>query len=605
MNSEDLAAGERRQLSEAQVLALAAATWLGALAAQPVPVLVVGGVLLSGFLVRRPLVVIVAMGLAASALGHRAVEAFVPLAPTTIDQATLTVVDDPRPVAAGWRCTLRLADGTRVDAWAYGSPGFALSRATVGDSVEITGRIRPLQDSPWARSRHLRGRLGIEAAQVVAGPSGPRAFVEAVRSRVVAGADRLPEDLRPLYLGLVVGEDRFQPPEQRARFAAAGLAHLLAVSGQNVAFVLAVTRPIIERCGPRSRLVMTIVVLAVFAAATRMEPSVLRATVTAGLAASASMSGHRQSGMRLLGLAVTALLLVDPFLVHSVGFQLSISASAGILVLAPPLANRLSGPGFLVTPLSVTTAAQVAVAPLLLYRFGPVSLVAIPANLIAGWAAGAVMMWGLTVGVVAGAIGTTGGAALQLPALGALIWLDGVAAWAARVPVPAPDAVSLVALLGLAAALILLRPKRARSGRLGSLAGRAVVVAMIVVVATPTIPRPPALRMELAGGGIWMPNGEASPSVLVVTADADDRLLGELVSHRIQAADVVVVQAGTGPGLDVARSVTRLVAAGVVMAPPRHRLIGATRTVHQVDLDLGTEVLHITPVGNRLDVVIE
>ena len=63
----------------------------------------------------------------------------------------------------------------------------------------------------------------------------------------------------------------------------------------------------------------------------------------AALATVAAALGRPQPGMRLLGLAVAGLVLVDPLLVESVGFGLSVAASAGILLLSGRIAGALSG----------------------------------------------------------------------------------------------------------------------------------------------------------------------------------------------------------------------------------------------------------------------
>ena len=84
--------------------------------------------------------------------------------------------------------------------------------------------------------------------------------------------------------------------------------------------------------------------LVLFAAVTRFEPSVLRATAMAALAAVGVTVGRPGSTGRLLALAVAGLVVVDPLLVHSLGFRLSVAATAGIVVLAGPLHRALPGP---------------------------------------------------------------------------------------------------------------------------------------------------------------------------------------------------------------------------------------------------------------------
>ena len=98
---------------------------------------------------------------------------------------------------------------------------------------------------------------------------------------------------------------------------------------------------------------------------------------------------------------MTIVLLLDPLLIHSVGWWLSVAATAGIAVLGPPLAARLPGPAAVRTALSVTLAAQLGVAPVSIAVFGPLPMASIPANLLAGPAAGPVMVYGLPAGLLA------------------------------------------------------------------------------------------------------------------------------------------------------------------------------------------------------------
>src|SRR5690606_1035348 len=99
----------------------------------------------------------------------------------------------------------------------------------------------------------------------------------------------------------------------------------------------------------------------------------------------------------------------------SVGFTLSVGATGAIVALAEPLADALPGPRILREPLAVTVAAQLGVAPILLVTFGPMPLASLPANLLAVPAAGALMAWGITAGMLAGALGGDVATAIHLP----------------------------------------------------------------------------------------------------------------------------------------------------------------------------------------------
>jgi competence protein ComEC len=266
-----------------------------------------------------------------------------------------------------------------------------------------------------------------------------------VRRLLEQGASSLPEERRALLRGFLLGDDRDIAPPIEADFRAAGLTHLLAVSGQNLAFVLAVAGPALRRLRLRGRFITSLAVIAFFAVVTRAEPSVLRASAMAVIACWSAFAGRPVSRIRVLALAVTALLLVDPMLARSVGFQLSVGASFGLALLAAPLAARLPGPRWLAEPLGVTLAAQAGVAPVLLTTFGGMPLATPLSNLLAVPVAGPLTAWGLTAGTIAGVLGGRVAWLLHLPTNLMVGWIAGVAGGAARastcmIPSPAASA---------------------------------------------------------------------------------------------------------------------------------------------------------------------
>ena len=118
------------------------------------------------------------------------------------------------------------------------------------------------------------------------------------------------------------------------------------------------------------RFALGIGTVAFFVVLTGAEPSVMRAGVMAGLALIGVLLGRPRSTGSILAGAVVVLLVVDPALVWSVGFQLSVAATASMVALATPISRRI---GFLPSSLSLaasaTLAAQVGVTPLLLFYF--------------------------------------------------------------------------------------------------------------------------------------------------------------------------------------------------------------------------------------------
>jgi competence protein ComEC len=137
----------------------------------------------------------------------------------------------------------------------------------------------------------------------------------------------------------------------------------------------------------RRRAVALAVVL--FAFVTRFQPSVLRAGAMALLLVLASVRGVPRDARHGLAGTVLVLLLCDPLLAGSLGLLLSATATVGVLVIAPMVADRLPQrlPRRLAEVIGITVGAQVAVVPLLLATFGTVPLAALPANVLAAPAA--------------------------------------------------------------------------------------------------------------------------------------------------------------------------------------------------------------------------
>jgi competence protein ComEC len=347
------------------------------------------------------------------------------------------------PPAAGSGVVVGRARGS-VLVVAKGPAAERLRLLEAGESAMLVGWFR----APAAGERQWRWRHAgavFEADDLVgAGPAAPALLRAAngVRHRVLAGGAGLSDTDRALVAGFLVGDDRALTRRVAADFRAAGLSHLLVVSGANVTLALALVSPVLRRLGLLGRLIGGVAVLVVFCAMARFEPSVLRAGAMAGLALLAAFLGRPAPGLRLLALAVSGLVLIDPFLTHSVGFGLSCGASAGILLFSRPIARRLPGPLLVRESLAVTAAAQAGVAPFALPVFGRLPLVALPANLAAAPAAAALSLWGLGSGLAGGLLGpaagsATGGplAALQFPTALLAGWIRAVAHLAARCPV--------------------------------------------------------------------------------------------------------------------------------------------------------------------------
>jgi len=405
-----------------------------------------------------------------------------PLTDATARRELVTVpgvlADDPQSGRFDTDVLVRVSvrDGHRtLLAVATGDDALRLRVLEASDRVVLTGRLGPLHPDRFdgrARWRHAVARL--DGAQVLAlrPAAGVFRIANNLRALVLRGTASLPPTTRALLAGFLLGDTRSVPDPVVADYRQSGLSHLLAVSGENVAFTLALFGPLLRRLRLGARTFAAIAIVLLFATMTRFEPSVLRASALAIIALTASFVGRPASGLRALALAVIALLAIDPFLLYSVAFWLSCGASAGITLLAGPIRARLRGPDFVRGPLSVSLAAQVGVTPVLLATFGKVPVVTPLANLLAAPAAEAVGVYGMLASA-AGGIAPPLAPLLQQPTAALIAWISAVAHVSAAVGLELDRRSAGLVLAGLASAACLRRVRRSPLARATTTSGRA------------------------------------------------------------------------------------------------------------------------------------
>ena len=532
-------------------MALNAALLCGAAFFAPrISLVLAGVVLLVGLMLRNPVLLSLGLILIVCARGSDSLEALHAPLPQRVSGLG-QLMADPEPQMFGTQLLLSV-DDRRYLAMVPLKDSALVRLMMMGEHLQVTGRVSQLRGAPagWVKARHLAGRLQLNSVKVVGRTAPWYQLANAAHRRVSAGADSFPEEQRSLYLGLVLGDDRRQSEILKFRFQASGLSHLLAVSGQNVAFLLAVAAPVLRRIPQRLQVFFGLLLLAMFAIVTRGEPSVLRAAVMAAIALSSVAAGRLASGLRVLSMTIIALVLTDPLLVHSIGFQLSIAATAGLLLMARPLADRLPGPAWFRLPLAVTLAAQVSTAPILVALAGGIPAVATPANLLAVPAAGLVMMLGVTVGLGAGVIRNPLAQLVQIPSEFLVRWIGWVAGLGSQSALPLLRPFQLL-LLGIAGLLVLLVSSR-RFAELGIRPGnkqalrrfaQCLALSLLLVAIRPT--HLAAGERDLtAGATLWV--GTCGGQVLAVGPSANTGdLLESLWGLGVRRLDIVVAEPGS------------------------------------------------------------
>lgn len=530
-----------RPLTDRGAVLVAAACWVGARWHPAVPPLATVALLAAVVVVRRPVLLGLAAFALAAVLAGRSLAGLSPLRAESF-RGTVTLLSDPEVLPFGARADVRV--GTHhVELVASGSGAGALEASLAGEQVRVSGRIRPPPpDAPWLLPRHVVARLSAATVEREGPGTAPWRAANRLRRLLGRGAQALPDPERGLFGGFVLGDDRGQPPEVVDDFRGSGLSHVLVVSGQNVAFVLLLARPLTERLTWRGRWVLTIALVGAFGVVTRFEPSVLRAAAMAGAAVSAGAVGRPMGPLRTLALAVTGLVLVDPLLVWSVGFQLSVGASLGIALWCRPIQSVLPGPRVLREAVAVTVAAQAGVAPILVPRFGGLPVVALIANPIAVPVAGLVTSWGLPAGAVAGVGGHRIAALAHLPTRLMIGWVAAVARVGASVPLGEIGPLGLAVLAAALSIRIVVVPHLGPAGR--STSGRVLAAAAWLTIAAVLVApgwrlrSPPPVERPSAAVAVHRAGG--ATVVVVGPGGRDVDLLGGLRRAGVRRIDLLV-----------------------------------------------------------------
>jgi competence protein ComEC len=468
-----------------------------------------------------------------------------------------------------------------------------LPRRRAGDSFDYAAYLRRNGVHAILRARYVERTGGRR--------DGPAGLIDTLRRRAEAGVSAgLDPPLGALARGMVLGEDEDISDATAEDFKRSGLAHVLAVSGQNVTLLTILAWPLLASLGlgRRARLAGVVALIAVYVPLTGAGPSIVRAGVMGAAGAVAALAGRPASRWYALLLAAAVTLAFDPRAWLDVGWQLSFAAVVGIFLLAGPLMRRLQRlPEALAAGAATTVAATLATAPLMSLHFGRVSLVSLFANLIALPAIAPIMWIGMLASAAAQAWLLP---AELLNALNAYLlgFVSSVARWSARAP-GAVWQLQLASTLGLACGYALVGAAGAavaRRGRVAAVAGIAALLLAAGAVAGarrgPLAPPAPftATFLDVGQGDATLFQAPGA-SVLVDGGPPEADVVAKLRAHGVNSLDVVVLtheQRDHEGGLEaVMRSlpVRLLIDGGAGSKDPRHgRIVGAAHA-------RGTEVV--------------
>ncbi|MGD0172965.1 MAG: ComEC/Rec2 family competence protein [Anaerolineales bacterium] len=372
--------------------------------------------------------------------------------------------EDPVPQGRGLRVRARVDRIARPEGDVSGLDGTLLVEfrewpegwtPRYGDRVRLSGLLQPppiVKGFDYAAYLARQGVYAVLSDPVVKSVENRRGdpLMEALysfRRRALEILKQLfPEPEGALLSGILLGDDNSIPKDLQQAFAQTGTSHIVAISGFNISIVagvfLALTRRLPRRIPGWLVAAAGIAIYTVLVGAT---PSVVRAAIMGGLAIVARQIGRRSHGLTSLFFAGTLMTAANPWTLWDVGFQLSFAATLGLILYADPLqagVERLlsrigrerartlasaAGEIFL-----MTTAAQIATIPIMLYQFQSLSLIAFAVNPLILFVQPMLMIAG-GAAVLAGMVWLPAGQALAWAGWAPTAYTIRVVEWGARI----------------------------------------------------------------------------------------------------------------------------------------------------------------------------
>ncbi len=459
-----------------------------------------------------------------------------------------TVLESPRATTFGWRVLARAGGRTLLVRGRGVTPTWS-----AGEEIRATGRLRPLGErDAWLRPRHVSRVLESRSARPTGSRRGGAAgALDAVRRRAGrALTQHLPAPEAGLLRGVTLGDEAGLPRSSLDELRAAGLGHIVAASGQNVALLAVLVQALgaLAGIGWRGRLLLTLALIALYVPLAGSGPSIQRAGVMGAATVVAALASRPSARWHALLLAAAVTLALDPASLEQPGWQLSFAAVAAIALLAAPLASALQRRGApypVAATIALTVAATIGTAPVSAAVFGKVSVAGLVTNVIVAPVV-APITW---IGMIAASLAQVSPAAGAWTAAAAgppLAFVLGVARAFGGLEVAQVEMSTLVAGFVSGAAVLLIgsaSARRSASARLslGAVPAAVAVAALLagIVLTThrdlgqPPAPAPGALRVTFLDVG----QGDATllqagASALLVDSGRPD---GEVVTQLRRA----------------------------------------------------------------------
>jgi competence protein ComEC len=271
---------------------------------------------------------------------------------------------------------VQLADGQRL-AGKIELSGFGPSAVFQGDKVRVSGKL-------YAAFGGYQGRISFAQLQIIGHhPS----LVADIRRKFTAGMQTaLPEPLAPFAMGLLIGQRATLPKNVKQQLLMVGLTHIIAVSGYNLTIMLHASRGLFGKRSKRISTFLSLGLIGLFLLLAGSSASIVRAAIVSVLSIAATYYGRAFRPFNLIMLAAAITAGASPFYLWSdTSWYLSFLAFYGVMVLSPLIQARWPHrwhDSVIVSVALESICAELMTLPFVLYTFGQISLIGLPANVL-------------------------------------------------------------------------------------------------------------------------------------------------------------------------------------------------------------------------------
>ncbi len=310
---------------------------------------------------------------------------------------TTTLTSDPQIIGSQQRISANLASGQRVSVITSLIPELHYGETLAMDgilNVSLLDSKRSMITMYFPKIKVIKNESGL-------------AVINLIRQRVISMFSKsLPNPSSSLLLGIVFGIKEPMPKDFKDNLRTSGVLHVIAASGMNVTliggFISSLFAFFLKR---QLALAFSIIGIIFYAILAGLEPSIIRASIMGILVFSSQILGRQNMARSGLLIAGFLMLFISPNLIADIGFQLSFSATAGLLYIRPLFEHNLRVKAvlersFLGSDVLTTIAAQAATLPILLANFGSYSLWSILVNGLVLWTIPSLMVIGGIGGLV-------------------------------------------------------------------------------------------------------------------------------------------------------------------------------------------------------------